>query len=459
LIEFPAINFSFLTEPYFLAKRVVRVAEFKEIQRRICAELGRSVMVVPGSSFGQMEGRADPCEHEDFIWGSYGVPQISRRARDILASEGIDLLTAECSIRCGRKKLESHFAIQVEPVAMLTRECCERSRITYCPTCGDFFQNYPAPEMEGKYQLRKEAWPSGKHLVRLIETLDVIPSEEFVAAVQKHKLSGIRFEEYGELVSGDADGNVDCGRQRQHRESVADASSTTTTTRTWRSKEQPPSGVVSSMHRVLRDLIVDPDKDEAEKPAQEPPAAATEIARLLGSKVRPNKQHVINLTLDEPAYTFEIPLDDKRFKARVCLSEPSFSFDAKYRRGERALLEEALFCVSFNVPDAIMLTKDRVESVSKELGVSVYRQGFVEDEVVEKYLLSAPVRDCLGKIDFKPLSRLFLNPIQLEANSELSTPQACAAQVRVFLDLMNALDCARKREKGANAVRKGTGNE
>ncbi len=201
------------------------------------------------------------------------------------------------------------------------------------------------------------------------------------------------------------------------------------------------------MDLILRDLMVNPDDDKAKKAAEEPPpAAATEIARLLGGKVRPNQRHVINLALDEPAYGFEIPLDDKLFKARVCLAETAFSFGTKYRRGERAFLEEALFCVSFNVPDATMYTKDRVESVSRALGVAVYRQGFVEDEVVEKYLLAAPVRDCLARLDFKPLSRLFLSPIQLEANSKLGTPEDCAAQVRIFMDLMNALACARKPE-------------
>jgi hypothetical protein len=200
LIEFPTINFPFLTERRLLSKRTASVAEFEEIRKRIIAELGREVLIVPGSSFGPMEGEAAVSKLDDFVWGTICIPQISKRACDILTAEGIDLLTADCSIRYGRKKLDTHLAIQIEPLPMLTKESCEQAKITHCLTCGDYFQNYPKPEMEGSYQLARRAWPKGKHLVQLIETLDVIPSEEFMTAVKKHKLSGIRFEEYGEFV-------------------------------------------------------------------------------------------------------------------------------------------------------------------------------------------------------------------------------------------------------------------
>jgi hypothetical protein len=200
LIQYPAFEFEFLTKRSFQLKRIVDVKEFKQIQQQIIAALGRSVVIVPGASFGRMEGKADNSKLNDFVWGCCCVPQISRRARDILANEGVDLSTAECTIRCGRKVLDSHLAIQVEPVAMLTSECLLEANISDCQTCGDYFQNYPAPDMVGVYQLKRSAWPKGPHLVQLNETLEVIPSREFMAAVEKHQLGGIAFEKYGLFV-------------------------------------------------------------------------------------------------------------------------------------------------------------------------------------------------------------------------------------------------------------------
>lgn len=174
---------------------------------------------------------------------------------------------------------------------------------------------------------------------------------------------------------------------------------------------------------------------------------AGEVAKQLGKEVESASQHRINFAINEPLYPFTIPMDSERFKASVRVAESFYAVEIKHRKGEKALREDALFCVSFKTKDRVMFTKDRVPVASNTLGVPVYRQGFVDDETVDKYLVCDPVQAVLGKIDFKPLTRLFLNPIQLEASSKLKDPAACAAQVRVFMNLMEALACARKREK------------
>lgn len=174
---------------------------------------------------------------------------------------------------------------------------------------------------------------------------------------------------------------------------------------------------------------------------------ADEVAKQLGKEVESATKHTINLAINEPFYPFMIPMETEWFKASVRIAESFYSVEIKHRKGEDAFLEDALFCVSFKCKDRVMFTKDRVAVVSKALGVPVYRQGFVDDETVEKYLLSDSVRSCLVKIDFQPLTRLFLNPIQLDATSKLKSPSTCAAQVRVFIELMEALAGARKPEK------------
>jgi hypothetical protein len=198
LVQFPALNFPFLREPRF-RKRIVDVEGFREIKNCISTAAGYPINVVPGSSFGPLEGKADKLELNDFIWGSICVPQISRRARDLLVADGIELLIAEAFIVCGRRRLD-YLAIQAEPVPMLTEKSLEQARITFCKKCGDYFQNHPCPDIAGHYKLRRNAWPRGRHLVQLMETLDVIASETFMASVARHHLSGIRFIEYGEFV-------------------------------------------------------------------------------------------------------------------------------------------------------------------------------------------------------------------------------------------------------------------
>src|SRR5690242_16209588 len=115
VIEYPAFKFEFLNKKEFTFKRVVSVAEFKRIQNKIEMAAGRPVMVIPGASIGELSGTSAKTRLNDFAWGRITVPQISKWARDLLVSEGINLLTAECTIRCRGRKLDSHLAIQVEP--------------------------------------------------------------------------------------------------------------------------------------------------------------------------------------------------------------------------------------------------------------------------------------------------------------------------------------------------------
>lgn len=196
LIEFPALDLAFMRE---LKKEIVNVEEFRRIRKRIESGLGRPINVIPGCAFGGCEGEAsEPLKH-DFIWGSICSVQISRRARDLLATDGIELLTAETKIKYERKRLD-YLAIQLEPVPMLTEETLQKADISFCSKCEDYFQNYPKPNMDGHYEIRREAWPKGQHLVMLIETLKILASPEFMTSVAKHRLSNIRFIEYGVFV-------------------------------------------------------------------------------------------------------------------------------------------------------------------------------------------------------------------------------------------------------------------
>ena len=198
--EYPAFKFGLLNDREFNFCRVVTVAEFEKICARIIRAAGRPVMLIPGASIGELAGTSSATKLPDFVWGRVTVPQISRRARDLLASESIHLLTAEASIRCRGKHLDSHLAIQVESVPLLTEESLRRFTITHCPNCGNYKQVELKPKVPEGYMIKRAAWPVGQHLVKLVEHSRVIASDEFIAAVKKHNLTGILFEECGQFV-------------------------------------------------------------------------------------------------------------------------------------------------------------------------------------------------------------------------------------------------------------------
>lgn len=180
-------------------------------------------------------------------------------------------------------------------------------------------------------------------------------------------------------------------------------------------------------------------------PSSKAMKVAEEVAKNVGDGVHPVSNRTI--AIGEPLYPLTISIDCAQFDASLRVAESKYSIEIKHRKGEEAFREDALFCVSFKNKDRTMFTMERVAVVTKELGVPVYRQGFLDDETVAKFLLCDPVRAVLAKIDFAPLTRLFLNPIQLTVSSKLKDPVACAAQVRVFMELMEALACARKLEE------------
>ncbi len=200
-IAFPALKFPFLNKKEFNPKRVVSIEEFNKIAEHLCEAAGRCVSFCPGCGIGELEGDATTRKLDDFTWGTIVAPEISMEARDLLAGEGIELVTAECSITYRKKRIEDRLAVQLEPVALLTEESLIRNNIKHCSRCNHYWQTGCSTVVvpEG-YMIKKDLWPKGKHLVQVMETLDILASEEFIEAVEKHALTNIVFEEYGTYV-------------------------------------------------------------------------------------------------------------------------------------------------------------------------------------------------------------------------------------------------------------------
>ena len=198
--EFPTLKFSFLNKTEFNNRKIINLEEFKKLKKRIESAAGRPVNLYPGASIGELSGISCRKKLEDFVWGRL-IPQISKRANEVLIKEGIQLTTADCSIKYRGQKIDSHLALQIQPVAMMTAESLERHKIFHCPRCGNYmWPPKPDPIVPGGFLIDKSKWPKGQHLVQMAETLEVIVSEQFIEAVKKNKLTGIAFEECGQFV-------------------------------------------------------------------------------------------------------------------------------------------------------------------------------------------------------------------------------------------------------------------
>src|ERR1043166_2077275 len=111
---YPGFNFDFLNPKEFNWERTLSTEEFqRQIRERIQRSVGRSVMVVPGAGVGPLTGTSAFAKFDDvFVWGTILCPQISKVAEKILASEGVQLLTADVSrSEEHTSELQSRFGI------------------------------------------------------------------------------------------------------------------------------------------------------------------------------------------------------------------------------------------------------------------------------------------------------------------------------------------------------------
>jgi hypothetical protein len=202
--EYPAFKFDFLRDPVFNHNSIkqVNIDEFDQIKSRILGAVGRPVMIFPFSGIGLLAGKTSTTKLEDFMWGRIHFPQISRRAKDILADEGINLLTTEMSMTCRGRKVDSHLAMQVEPADVLTEETFAKLSITRCQRCGRYVsrQMYGPRDRFPSLEIKRAALPPVTDLVMPIGGRGIIASERFIAAAEKHCLTGLRFEECGSYV-------------------------------------------------------------------------------------------------------------------------------------------------------------------------------------------------------------------------------------------------------------------
>ena len=160
-------------------------------------------------------------------------------------------------------------------------------------------------------------------------------------------------------------------------------------------------------------------------------AAALQVARLLGSKVKPNREVVVG----ETYCPFRIPLHTDLFWCFLCVSENAFQFSARWRSKQPSVV----FFVSLKAPANCMHATIRLAGASGVLGVDVFGQRGCLDEHSESWLASEQTRSILQKIDFGPIRRFEFSPVQMRAESSFASPVLCADQALVFRELITVV--------------------
>jgi hypothetical protein len=193
-VEYPALNTESLVPE---GRGDLAPDDFKPIRERVLQRLGREVVVVPGALAGAFEGRLTG-GLGDFAWLLSWTPLASRATLEVLATAGVPL-------RCGPARLQSksgvvttHCVLQCALAEVFDAETLTALDMEHCPACGDFRKKTLAAFPREGYGFRKDAWPTGAHLLKPLERATIIlVSDAFADAFRKHQFQGARIRRIG----------------------------------------------------------------------------------------------------------------------------------------------------------------------------------------------------------------------------------------------------------------------
>ena len=198
---FPALEFD-AQDPMFSDENcALSPEELNVVRARILKKVGRRVWLPPGASLGPFSGTSHTSKLTDFVDPSYLL--ISKRALEKLDGAGVSLRTGPAHIRCRGKMLDSHLALQVEPIAepVLAASTVEALTLEYCAICGDCHKVDPRRKLKpGECQLRKEVVPSEATVFKLYEWSLTLVTQRFTEVATELGLSGAKFKPWGTLV-------------------------------------------------------------------------------------------------------------------------------------------------------------------------------------------------------------------------------------------------------------------
>ena len=166
---------------------------------------------------------------------------------------------------------------------------------------------------------------------------------------------------------------------------------------------------------------------------------------ILGSKAKSSPGVVIG----EPVCPYKIAVHTRNFWCGVFVSDVAYVFQVNHK----APTSEICGCVDFSVgldrkSSGRQKRRKSLPKVSDILGVEVYTAAGNSEDFILKAVAEGPVLQKFKAIDFYPVVEFHACPIQLRVTSSLQSAAHCAAQTRLFQELILVLFAeARKRQK------------
>lgn len=194
---------------------------------------------------------------------------------------------------------------------------------------------------------------------------------------------------------------------------------------------RPARTRLATERQVVSPLAVRANSDNSHSPEERAASRrhAVELARLLNS----NAVSYRRITIGQPQCPYRVPFHADDFWFKVLVSDSDFVFTGEHRRREAFTVP---FCAALKHPWRTMVATTYLPRVSDELGVAVYSSERFTEAAISASLLAPAAAALVRRMDFPPISRLFINSIQIEVTSKLISPEQCAQQVRLFRELL-----------------------
>jgi hypothetical protein len=185
-----------------LDPKAISAEEYQKMRAEVLKYNSAEVELLPGSSFGPFIGKMESRQVKqnfDFLFAD--GPLILRSTGEKLRQEGIELTLGPATLHHKKHVLTQYATIQADMAPLMSERTQREISLQKCPACGIYRKTDVWAKRPDVWYLLRANWPRGKHLVRSREhSTYIIPSDEFMAVVQRLGLTGIAFEEIGEWV-------------------------------------------------------------------------------------------------------------------------------------------------------------------------------------------------------------------------------------------------------------------
>ena len=164
------------------------------------ARLGRPMEILPGAKYGPYTGKcsAKPLDLAPTL--GTGV-LFHERVLEALSTRGINLKATQAQLSSRGQVLKTHYSVEIAGVSVFSDQTLEDLTITLCQVCREGTRKRPNANADGRWQIRRSAWPKGAHLIRCRDhQTRILVSDEFREAIMSAEFEGMVCSKIGEWI-------------------------------------------------------------------------------------------------------------------------------------------------------------------------------------------------------------------------------------------------------------------